>query len=54
MALEKSGSGYRWPGESTVYPTRKKAEMAKSAVKSSGATYALRWPARKGTERKRP
>lgn len=53
MALEKVNAGYRWPGESTTYPTRKKAEMAKSAVKAGSASHTVRWPARKGTERKK-
>jgi hypothetical protein len=53
MALENVSGGYRWPGESTVYPTKKRAEMAKSAVKSGTAAHTVRWPARKGTERKK-
>ncbi|QKY78543.1 hypothetical protein SEA_DRYAD_5 [Streptomyces phage Dryad] len=54
MALKKSRAGYHWPGNSTTYGTRKQAETAKSAVSSSSATWAIRWPARKGTEKKAP
>lgn len=54
MALQSVKGGYRWPGEATVYPTKKRAEMNKSAVKSGAASHTVRWPARKGTEKKAP
>jgi hypothetical protein len=36
-----------------VYPTRKQAETQGAAIEASKASYALRWPAKKGKERKR-
>ena len=53
MPVQKVKNGYRWGPSGTVYPTRKQAEMQGAAVESSRASYALRWPARKGRERKR-
>lgn len=53
MPIQKVANGYRWGASGTVYPTRKQAEMQGAAVEASNASYALRWPAKKGRERKR-
>jgi hypothetical protein len=53
MPVQKVASGYRWGPSGTVYPTRKQAETQGAAIEASKASYALKWPARKGRERKR-
>ncbi|QAX92950.1 hypothetical protein SEA_ROONEY_4 [Streptomyces phage Rooney] len=53
MPVQKVSSGYRWGPTGKVYPTRKQAEMQGAAIESSKAQSAIRWPAKKGKERKR-
>lgn len=53
MPVEKVNGGYRWGKTGKVYPTRKQAEMQGAAIESSKAQSAIRWPAKKGRERKR-
>lgn len=53
MPIQKVKGGYRWGDSGTVYPTRKAAEMQGAAINASKAASAVRWPAKKGTERKK-
>lgn len=53
MPMKKSKNGYHWPGDNTNHKSRKSAETARAALSSSSATWTVRWPAKKGTERKR-
>lgn len=53
MPVQKVANGYRWGPTGTVVSTRKQAEMQGAATESSRASYATRWPAKKGKERKR-
>jgi hypothetical protein len=53
MPVQKVANGYRWGPTGTVVSTRKQAEMQGAATESSRASYAMRWPAKKGKERKR-
>lgn len=53
MPVQKVQSGYRWGPSGMVYPTRKQAETQGAAIEASKASYTLKWPARKGRERKR-
>jgi hypothetical protein len=53
MPVEKVKNGYRWGPTGKVYPTRKQAEMQGAAIQSSQAQHTIRWPAKKGKERKR-
>jgi hypothetical protein len=54
MPIQKVKGGYRWGDTGTVYPTRKQAEMQAAAINASMAQHAIRWPAKKGTEKKSP
>ena len=54
MPVEKTSNGYRWGSSGKVYPTRKQAEMQGAAINASQAQQAIRWPAKKGTEKKAP
>lgn len=54
MPVEKVKGGYRWGKTGTVYSTRKAAEMQGAAINASQAQSAIRWPAKKGTEKKAP
>lgn len=54
MPVQKVKGGYRWGNSGTVYPTRKQAEMQGAAINASQAQHAIRWPAKKGTEKKAP
>lgn len=53
MPIQKVANGYRWGPTGTVYPTRKQAETQAAAIRASQASYTLKWPAKKGSERKR-
>lgn len=53
MPVQKVSGGYRWGPTGTVVSTRRQAELQGAAKDSSKASYALRWPAKKGKERKR-
>jgi hypothetical protein len=53
MPIQKVGNGYRWGPTGKVYPTRKQAEAQAAAIRASQASNAIRWPAKKGTERKK-
>lgn len=53
MPIQKVKNGFRWGPTGTVYPTRKQAETQAAAIRASQASYAPRWPAKKGRERKK-
>jgi len=52
MPIEKVKGGYRWGPKGKVYPTRKQAEMQAAAIRASQAKQAIRWPAKKGSEKR--
>lgn len=52
MPVEKVKGGYRWGKTGKVYPTRKQAETQGAAIEASKARHAVRWPAKKGTEKR--
>lgn len=54
MPVQKVSGGYRWGNTGKVYPTRKQAEMQGAAIEAGRAQHTIRWPAKKGKERKTP
>lgn len=52
MPVQKVKGGYRWGKTGKVYPTRKAAETQGAAIEASKARHAVRWPAKKGTEKR--
>jgi len=54
MPVQKVKGGYRWGTTGTVYTTRKAAEMQGAAIEAGRAQHTIRWPAKKGTEKKAP
>lgn len=53
MPVQKVSGGYRWGDSGKVYPTRKQAEMQGAAIEAGKRASAVRWPAKKGKERKK-
>ena len=52
MPVQKVKGGYRWGPTGKVYKTRKQAEMQGAAIEAGRAQHTIRWPAKKGSERR--